>query len=265
MQLGRIRSIPDKRTLELTNYVALAGLPVTEEQVPSAPDQDMLHKNNCSWPMLANDRYPCCTSAAAGHMVHHWTEVNGHLVLLTDQDVIDAYEALVAGDPSQAGISMLEALKYWRKTGIGDHKIHSFVQANPKSRIALRSMIYLFGCAYLGLELPNFAYPIGPSGPPADLTTIPWALSPAISESDSEPQEKNGHCVAAVGYDKDFVYVVTWGTLKTMSWEFFEAYTFESYAVLSHDWVNERELCPSGFDLTALERDLDLMNASHPN
>lgn len=48
----------------------------------------------CLWPMLANDRYPCCTLAAAGHMVHHWTEANELLVLLTEQDIIDAYQAL---------------------------------------------------------------------------------------------------------------------------------------------------------------------------
>jgi hypothetical protein len=257
MKLGRIRSTPDKRTFQLINYVALEKLLVEDEKLPPIPDEEMMHPGDCSWPMLANDQYPCCTSTAAGHMVHHWTELNGHEILLTDDDIIQSYHAL-AGDSGKDGVSMLEALKYWRKKGIGDHRVHSFVQAEPMSRKALRSMVHLFGSAYLGLSLPNFAYP----NPPIGLTEIPWEISTTASDQDSEPQESNGHCVAAIGYNQDVVYVVTWGTLKTMSWEFFEKYTFESYAVLSHDWVNCCGVSPSGFDIDALERDLGLVKAS---
>ena len=70
--------------------------------------------------------------------------------------------------------------------------------------------------------------------------------------------------MAAVGYDEKFVYVVTWGTLKTMTWEFYDRYAHESYAVLSHDWVNDYKICPSGFDLTALEHDLDVVSKASP-
>lgn len=261
MKLGRVRSIQDERTLDLANYVAVHRLLVADAVLPPSPNQDMIHKQDCLWPMLANDRYPCCTSAAAGHMVHHWTEVNGHLVLLTEQNIIDAYQAL-SGGSGKDGVSMLEALKYWRKTGIGDHKIHSFVKARL-SRAELKCVVHLFGSAYVGLDLPNFAYSSDPSIDPATIPAIPWNLSTAHSPEDSKPQESNGHCVAAVGYDTEFVYVVTWGILKTMSWEFYEKYAFESFAVLSHDWVNDAKLCPSGFDLTILERDLNLVKTLH--
>ena len=157
---------------------------------------------------------------------------------------------------------MLEALKYWRKTGIGDHAIHSFIEARAKDRADLKCAVHLFGAAYLGLDLPNFAYP---TPLPTDLSSvpaIPWEISAGLPEEDCEPQEEKGHCVAAIGYDEEVVYVVTWGTFKTMSWEFFERYTFESFAVLSHDWVSEEKISPSGFELTALERDLALVSNS---
>ena len=265
MKLGRVRSIPDKRTLKLANYLSSSQLAVAQAQLPQPPDENFKPEPpDHVWPMLANDRYPCCTSAAAGHMVHHWTELNGHEVLLTEDDIVNAHLALSKVSDSQAtkdGISMLEALKYWRKTGIGGHKIHSFVQANPMSRRALRSMVYLFGSAYLGLELPNFAYPVGPSGPPPTLNQIPWEIPAAAPDADTAPREANGHCVAAVGYDQNYVYVVTWGKFKQMSWQFFENYTFESYAVLSHDWADGCRKCPSGFDIHSLEQDLGLVSA----
>ena len=259
MQLGRVRSVRDERTLRFTNYCAIEGIRAPDEWLPPSPAQEAMHKDGCFWPMLGNDRYPCCASAAAGHMVHHWTEVNEEVVLLTEQPILQAHEALTGGAP-QNGVSMLEALKYWRKKGIGDHSIHSFLEVRATDREDVKRAVHLFGAAYLGLDLPNFAYP---TPLPADLSSIPaipWEIPAAASPEDCQPRPEKGHCVAAIGYDEKAVSVVTWGTLKTMTWEFFERYTVESFAVLSHDWVGEAKLSPTGFALRALEHDLSLVS-----
>ena len=174
MKLGRIRSVHDDRTLRLDNYLAGAGV------VPAAK------MRGCSGLYLPRRRMRCCIRAgipgrcwpttgipaAPRQLPGTWsttgTEVNGHLVLLTEQDVVAAYQALSAGAP-QSGISMLEALKYWRNTGIGDHKIHSFAKAKSKDPNDVKCVVHLFGSCYVGLELPNFAYP---NPLPADLSTI---------------------------------------------------------------------------------------------
>ena len=42
-----------------------------------------------------------------------------------------------------------------------------------------------------------------------------------------------------------------------MSWQFYDAYMDEAFAVLSGDWINKRlGTAPSGFDLAALQQDL---------
>ena len=252
MLLGRVRSVHDARLLHLRSYMAVDSLPVP-------PRHNMLDSTT-SWPMLANNIFNCCTSAAAGHMVHHWTEANQHGVFLTDQDIIRAH-ALLTGDHLMNCVSMLDALKFWRKTGIGDHRIHSYMSAGHAGPDDLRSVIFLFGSAYIGLNLPSFAM----SGDPQQIPNIPWEIPGSVSPADAAPQSANGHCVAAIGYDDEVIYVVTWGQLKTMTWDFFLRYNDEVYAVLSNDWVQQDIKCPSGFDMTTLERDLLLVTAESPS
>jgi hypothetical protein len=246
MLLGRVESIDDPRTLHLRNYVNLMAVSPAEEMLESTP----------AWPMLANDRFNCCTSAAAGHMVHHWTAANQRGVFLTDDDIIRAHAELT-GDRLMECVSMLEALKYWRKQGIGGHQIHSFVSAGKAKSADLRSMIHLFGSAYIGLDLPPFAT----SGDPKGWPDIPWQIPASVSPEAAVPNPNMGHCVAAVGYDPQSIFVVTWARLKTMSWDFFERYAEEAYAVLSTDWVAENAKSPTGLDILTLEADLAVVQA----
>lgn len=251
MLLGRVRSTKDSRMLQLRTYVSVDTLPVP-------PAHEMLD-TTVAWPMLANDRFNCCTSAAAGHMVHHWTVANQHGVFLTDDDIIRA-QAKLTGDHLMDCVSMLDALKFWRKNGIGDHRIHSYMSAGHAKPDDLRAVIFLFGSAYIGLDLPHFAY----SGDPLHIPEIPWEVPASVSPEDAAPQPANGHCVAAIGYDDQVVYAVSWGRLKTMTWDFFVRYTDEVYAVLSTDWVQRDAECPSGFDRKALTHDLSRVTA-HPS
>jgi hypothetical protein len=246
MLLGRVQSISDPRTLHFRNYVDVLALPVppAQEMVESTP----------VWPMLANDRFNCCTSAAAGHMIHHWTAANQHGVFLTDDDIIRAH-AQLTGDRLMQCVSMLDALKFWRKQGIGGHQIHSFVSGGKPNAADLRCMIHLFGSGYVGLDLPPFACAGDPKGWP----DIPWEIPASVTPNAAAPNPNMGHCVAVVGYDEQSIYAVTWGRLKTMSWEFFERYAEEVFAVLSSDWVAQNAKCPTGFDCITLERDLALV------
>jgi hypothetical protein len=251
MQLGRVRSVSDPRTLRFSSYVDVQALPVP-------PAQEMLESTPV-WPMLANDRFNCCTSAAAGHMIHHWTAANQHGIFLTDDDVIRAH-AQLTGDRLMECVSMLDALKFWRKQGIGGHQIHSFVSAGRAKAADLRCMVHLFGSGYVGLDLPPFAT----SGDPKGWPDIPWQVPANVAADAAAPNPDMGHCVAVVGYDEQWLYAVTWGRLKSMSWDFFEHYAEEVFAVLSADWVADNSKCPTGFDCITLERDLTLVRAQPP-
>jgi hypothetical protein len=65
-----------------------------------------------------------------------------------------------------------------------------------------------------------------------------------------------------VAYDSRGLTVVTWGALKRMTWEFWDAYCDEAYAIYSKDFLEPNEVAPNGFDMDALMRDLELVKGA---
>lgn len=241
-KLGKQRPQVDSRTLKFGAYLT--------KTLPSPPASVDYTKPVTSWPMMGNDTYGDCTCAAAGHMIEEWTANNGRQVIVSDADILKAYNHFAKGNPD-AGANMLDVLKYWRKTGIGGDKIQAFAQLEPQSDVQLQDAVSIFGTSYIGLALPNFAVP-----PNTDFLTIPWVVPGTGPVGDAAPNQDNGHCVPAVGYDQRFIYVVTWGAVKSMTWQFYEAYSDEAYAVLSPDWIGTKGTTPSGFDMATLLQDL---------
>lgn len=233
----------DSRTLRFGAYLTT--------QLPAPPAAVDYSKPVKTWPMMGNDQYGDCTCAAAGHMIEEWTANTGQEITLPDATILQAYNHFAHGNPD-AGANMLDVLKYWRKTGMGKDKIMAFAQLEPRNHVQLQDAVSIFGSCYIGVALPNFAVPPG-----TDFLQIPWAVPGTGPVGDAAPNPANGHCVPAVAYDQRFIYVVTWGAIKTMSWQFYDAYADEAYAVLSPDWVNKRVgTAPNGFNMSALQQDL---------
>jgi hypothetical protein len=88
------------------------------------------------------------------------------------------------------------------------------------------------------------------------MPTVPWVVPPDGPVGNAAPNPANGHCIPAVGYDAQNLYVVTWGVIKPMSWEFYTAYADEAFAVLSQDFIEANKQAPAGVDLATLESDL---------
>lgn len=242
-KLGKHPPKFDKRTLLFGKYLTA--------QLPAAPANIDYAKAVPSWPMMGNDTYGDCTCAAAGHMIEEWTANTGTEQTLSDAQILAAYNHFAKGNPD-AGATMLDVLKYWRKTGIGADKIMAFAQLEPKNDTQARDAIYLFGNCYIGVALPDFAVPAG-----QNFLDIPWVVPPQGPVGNAAPNPQNGHCIPAVAYDSRNLYVVTWGALKSMSWQFYDAYMDEAFAVLSGQWINQKlGTAPPGFNLAQLVQDL---------
>ena len=150
---------------------------------------------------------------------------------------------------------MLDVLNYWRKAGFphgtGHDNVTAFVALEPKNDIQVKDAVYLFGNCYIGVALPDFAV----NAP--DMLAVPWTVPAKGPVGDAAPNPNNGHCIPAVAYDDHNLYVVTWGVLKTMTWQFYDTYMDEAYAVLSKDWISGKlHKTPEGLDLAQLEKDL---------
>lgn len=244
----------DPRTLQLKTYLR-AELPA-----PPAVEKSWMAKiPDKHWGMMGNDNYGDCTCAAAAHMIMEWTASTQHNpIVVPDASILQFYENFSGGDPD-AGANLLDVLKYWRKTGLDQHQILAFVAISLKNPSLIKTAVNIFANCYIGIALPHFA-----AYPPAnmDITEIPWILPPGGATGKAAPNPNDGHCVAAVGYDEQSLYVVTWGKVKPMTWEFYVAYADEAFAVLSKDWLAKKK-APSGFALEALEKDLHRIS-SHP-
>jgi len=244
-KLGKHPPVIDERTLRFGKYLTTA--------LPSPPASVDYGAKVPSWPMYANDKYGDCTCAAAGHMIQNWTaNANGEVTPPTGA-VVKFYEHFV-GDPPppDAGCNMLQVLNYWRTAGLDRHNISAYAAIKLKNQVETMTALYLFGSVYIGVELPDFAVE-------GDMLTVPWVVPPGGPVGNAAPNPNNGHCIPAVAYDAETLTVITWGEPKTMNWDFYNAYADEAFAVLSQDFIEKSGTDLAGFDLAALEADLEAL------
>jgi len=243
--LGKKPPRVDPRTLRLAKYLT--------PTLPAPPPSSTLYTKvpPTGWPMDGNDSIGDCTVAGAAHLIEQWTaQTLPSPVLIPLATVEQDYFELTGGPDT--GLDLLTVLNWWRQTGFtgAGGRITAYAQTALQNRVELEQAILLFGGAYLGLELPDFAL----QPPDGNLLTVPWVLPSGQVPPGNARQ--GGHCVAAVGYDAQNVYVVTWGAVKSMSWGFYNAYADEAFAALSPDWIGPAGSSPPGLDLAQLQRDL---------
>lgn len=240
-KLGKKPVRRDLRTLQLENYIA---------HLPIPPDSTDWSSKAAPFPMFLNDKIGDCTCAAAAHMIEVWTK-NAKLreVELTDTRVLKAYEDISGYDSDTGendnGAVELDVLNFWRKRGIGGHRILAYTSINTGHLDNIKTACWLFGGIYVGLELP--------------ITAQKQEIWDVIDDGGLNPDSAigswGGHAVSIHQYDSDGLTCITWGQLQRMTWQFFRTYCEEAYAVLSRDWLRKNQ-APNGFAITELLADL---------
>jgi len=204
-----------------------------------------------AWPMYGNDTIGDCTVAAAGHMIQAWTRYGqGATVTISEADVIAAYSAVsgyVPGRPStDQGAVMQDVLSYWRKTGIGGHKILGYAEVDLRNAAELKAAMDLFGHVYLGINCPDTALDQFDDGQPWDV--------------ESGAEIEGGHAIdwgyAETGANHE---VITWGAVEEMTPAFLAKYGEEAWVVLSQEWINAAGSNPEGLNVAALNADFTAM------
>lgn len=237
MCLGKHPVRHDPRTLKLADYIT---------DLPSPPPaRDWTAKLGEDLGMLGNDRLGDCTCATAAHMIQVWTSQIGMITMPSEREVIEAYMAVGGYDgvdpATDQGANMLDVLNYWRKTGIGGHKIGAYVKVdhNPDS---IQLAIDLFGGVYTGANLPRSAQ------------NGAWVLAGHQPIGDDQaPGSWGGHCLSASSYDRTGPIFVTWGRRQKADWSWFVAYVDECYAIISSEWLDSIGTAPSGLDVMKLQ------------
>ena len=242
-KLGKKKARFDSRTLMMAKYLI--------KELPTPPSVINFGDKVSNWGMYLNDQIGDCTIAASAHLILQWTANTNGVAGIADNDILAAYEAITGYNPNDPntdqGAVELDVLKYWQNSGIASHKIGAFVALDPQNINHLKASVYLFGGSYIGIALPI-------SAQNQDI----WDLPIEGASGDGSPGSWGGHAVEVCGYDENYIYIVTWGAIKKMTYAFWLAYCDEAYAIISNDFLVGNKTI-EGFDIDTLNMDLNLV------
>jgi hypothetical protein len=235
---GRLPNDPNKPR-------ALFGAHLT--QTPTYPEV-LDYISGISYPMYLNDREGDCTFAGAGHIIQAESHYgSGTTQTVTDNDVQTGYVAVSGYNPrtgaNDNGCVMQDVLSYWRKTGIGGHKILAFAEVDINNKDELRAAMNTFGALYIGINFPDSAMDQFNEGKPWDVVR--------------GAQIEGGHAIHGGAYKVGGNWqIVTWGAVQEMTDDFWDNYVEEAWVVITQEWLDANGHSPTGFDLYGLGEQL---------
>jgi hypothetical protein len=231
MMLGREKSPHDERTLSLSNI-----LTVDEIKIPDAVNWG---EHITEWGVMGNDRYGNCVIVTKGHMIMTWVSSLRHKDdRISDEDVVTESRSLGA----LKGFNILSSLKIWRKRGILSEKIWAFADIRLDDTLIVQAAIFYFGCIEIGVNLP-----------------LAWKGADTWDTGngrDYRPGSWGPHSVPIVGYDVDYVFVVSWGELIPMTWRALREYCDEAFVAISVKWLSVEGNNPAGLNLELIHQKL---------
>jgi len=213
--------------------------------LPAAPQELDRYKQVSRWPLDGNVRHGDCTMAAAAHSIHLWN-VTTHQSnpIPNTQQVIDQYLKLSKG--SEAGLIESNVLKTWHSRGLWGHKILGYSHINVHNIAMIKQAVFMYGLAYVGVQLTH-------SSDRQFKDRTPWALAPGWQSE----VPYGAHAIPIVGYDKHHFYVVTWGVVLPVSFDWWHVYGEEAWVILPPQ-LKEAGGCDH-LDLDQLQADLRLV------
>ncbi len=227
LKLGKLPVRRDARTLRLSTV--LRALP----PIPSVWDYDANSQLKIPTPVFANDTYGDCVIAGRAHFTLRFEANEQKKVLsISDDDVLNEYwkegQAEWGYEKPNVGLVMLDSLKSWRKDGWvvngQTYNIYAFGIIDWTNHNEVVAAIYLLTGVLFGMALPKSA--ISQVGKLWTVTT----------GSDAEPGSWGLHCLSRLAYQPSSDIIggpaVTWGLKQQMTWEFWDKYVDECYAIV---------------------------------
>jgi hypothetical protein len=250
VKLGRLPRAHNPR-------ITLLGTLTEGKELPTPPAHvNYLYNMPNDSGMYYNDTLGDCTCAAVYHALQVWTANTGPAIDgEPENDALLLYEqtcGYVPGDPNtdQGGVEQ-RVLEYWHKTGVpvgnsgsaGRQNLAAFVEVDPGNHKNIRRAIYQCGVLYIGFNVPAYVM-----NGMTDANSTWWI------DSTQDGTIVGGHAVIVAGYDENVLKFISWGNKYQMTWEFFETYCDEAYALANADWFNTSGHTLAGLTLAELEQ-----------
>lgn len=222
-----------------------------KKNLPVPPETCDNTKGITEFGIMLNDTLGDCTCAGIYHAQQIWSGFTGKMETDSDKCVLDLYENACGYKPGHPntdnGGILQDVLTYCVNTGYltnsGDReKLLAFVEVDNRNKNDVKLAINEFGLGYIGFTVPNTIF--GEDGNPLPV----WDF-----DGHSIPETEGGHCVILVGYDDEYLTVLSWGELYKMTWSFLNFFCDEIYAIVSQDWLDSNGQSPLGLTTEQLE------------
>lgn len=251
LQTGKLDPHPEEThpRVKLVNHLTLPP-----SDVPAVIDW---HSKVPSYPMLLNDRLGDCTSAGWWHLVQTWTAYAGSEFVPTDQNALDLYELFGynpantqpdGSNPSDQGAVEQDVLGRLAQAPVDGHGCVAFAQVDHTSADEMKAALAVFGGLYVGIQCPQSMQQ-------------QFGAGDVIDYVPGSPVE-GGHCIVIVGWDADYIYVVTWGEVARMTWNFWAHYGDEAWVVVTKDFIEANGMSPTGLSLATMLTDFHQITGS---
>lgn len=227
----------DYRTLSFGNYL--------QDDIPTPPESidhvirvctNTGYRPEYMFPMYSNDVLGDCTIAGMAHGVAVYNGIVNVKHIPAEKEVVRIYNHLTDGIDS--GLYMLDVVKFWRATGIEEHKIYAYVNVNAHNHEHVKQATWLFGGLFMGFQCQEKVL--------AEFRARePWKPGRKLNA---------GHAVYVTGYDSETVEVLTWGDTQKGTWDWWDEHVDEAYAMLPPE-AAEEGFTP-GWDFDKLKSDL---------
>jgi len=197
------------------------------------------------WGMLGNDHYGDCGVAGLEHGFEADATITGaRETFAPDEQAIDYYLQYTHG--IDAGVVLADYLNYVREHGYYGKTISAYAPINIHEIPTLQTAIWLYGFAYSGIKVTREMQM-------AFQQNTPWDHVACSGEI------VGGHCVPIVGYDDNFLYLITWGGGQAISYSAWHLIATESWAVITGEF-EAKHGDGRGISISTLKADLDKLN-----
>jgi len=171
------------------------------------------------WGILGNSKYGDCGVAGLQHQfMADAADTKLTEKFPTEQQCVDYYLHYTGGKDS--GVVLSDYLAYVRQHGYYGHKVTAYAPVAVRDVPTLQFAVWAYDAAYTGITVTEQMETDFADGQPWTLESLD---SPAAG----------GHCVPIVGYDSQYLYVVTWGKVQPIAYSAWHYMADEAWAVLT--------------------------------
>lgn len=248
LYLGKKPALIPAGLHDLTYYVAGAlPKPPASVAVPVVPNPGTAAGGG-AWGMLGNDQYGNCGVAGIEHGFMadvSLVKAKGFTPPTAAQNT--AYYLKYDNNVDE-GVVLSSFLAYVEKNKFYGSTIEAYAPVAYSDIPTLQFCVATYGFAYVGINVTD-AMMAACQG----VVWQPWTQAMLNSPIDG------GHCVIIVGYDDQYLYVVTWGGIQKITYGAWHGMSDEAWAVITGSQVTANS-DGRGVNLAALKADISKLS-----